>query len=79
MGGLYLFSLPIILIFAVLATISLARAFWGGPQSRRWGRIALVLVLAALCWSPIALMGFGIVRGVADGLARNSNPATWGK
>jgi hypothetical protein len=62
MGFLYMFSLPIILVFAMLATFSLARAFWGGSPSRRWGRIALGLVLAGLCWSPVAFVGFRMVQ-----------------
>lgn len=62
MGFLYLFSLPIIVIFATLATISLARAYRSMPRSGRWGRLTLVMVLAALCWSPVAYVGFGIVE-----------------
>ena len=62
MGFLYMFSLPIILVFAILATFSLARAFWGGSETRRWGRIALALALAGLCWSPVAFVGIGIIR-----------------
>jgi hypothetical protein len=64
MGFLYLFSLPIILVFAILATFSLARAFWGPPPSRGRGHIVLALVLAGLCWSPLALVGFWIICDV---------------
>jgi len=73
MGFLYLFSLPIILIFATLASISLARAFRSVPRSGRWGRLTLVLVLAALCWSPVAYVGFRIVQSIRQ----PASPAPW--
>ena len=73
MGGLYLFSLPIILVFAILATISLARAYRSVARSGRWGRLTLVLVLATLCWSPVAYVGFGIVQSTRE----PASPAPW--
>jgi hypothetical protein len=76
-GFFYLFTLPIIIYFAIRATVSLVRACSSAPQSARWGRVALVLAIAALCWSPAAIMGYSLVRGAAEGLAQDSNPATW--
>ncbi len=58
MGFLYMFSLPVILIFAILATISLGRSYWSASG---WTRVALLLVLAVLCWSPLIFIGIGMI------------------
>lgn len=49
------FTLPVIIIYAILATISLKRACLITPSSRRVGRLILVFALA-ICWSPVACL-----------------------
>jgi hypothetical protein len=61
-GMLFLWSLPIILIYAVLATGSLVRAYHYAPSSRRLPRVVLLVALVGLCWSPVAIAAFGILK-----------------
>jgi hypothetical protein len=63
-GFLYIWSLPIIVIYAVLATVSLVRAYRATVGFGRWGRLAVILGLAMLCWSPVACMGFRMIWGI---------------
>jgi hypothetical protein len=57
-GVFLLFGLPIIIVFAILATISLKRAYLSAPSSSRVGRLVLVFGLAIFCWSPAAYFCF---------------------
>ena len=60
-GFFYLWTLPIIIFYAIRATVSLVRAYPGAPLFGRWGCLGLVLTLASLCWAPVAFFGFGIL------------------
>jgi len=57
-GAILFFGVPIITVFAILATISLKRAYLSVPGSNRVGRLVLVFGLAAVCWSPAACFCF---------------------
>jgi hypothetical protein len=59
---LFCWSLPIIVIYATLATRSLVHAYHYAPSSRRLFRWPLTAALIALCWSPIAIVAFGILK-----------------
>lgn len=61
-GFYFLWTLPIIIVYAILATIGLCRAYWSSTSAGRWVSLVLVLVLASLCWSPLICLGVGIVQ-----------------
>jgi len=76
-GFMYLWSLPIIVVYAILATISLVRGCRGVLASSHWGRLALVLSLAMLCWSPIAYEGFVMIWNERAFKAYKEHPDSW--
>jgi hypothetical protein len=59
LGSFFLFTLPIILCFAIRAGISQIQAYRGGDSCNRKLATALVICGFALCWSPFLLIIFG--------------------
>lgn len=60
LGLYFLGTLPIILVYAILATISQVRACQGKSICSRLARMAWIIV-GAVCWSPCIYVGFGVV------------------
>jgi hypothetical protein len=60
LGLYFLWTLPITIVYSVLATISLVRAYRGQTPSNKGCRLALILGIAMLCWSPLIKIGAGI-------------------
>jgi hypothetical protein len=63
MGFFLLGSLPFIMIFSSIATGRLIGAYQSASGR---GQVSLLLVLAALCWSPLILLGVGLLRVIVE-------------
>lgn len=63
-GMLFLWSLPIILGFAIWVTAGLAANGFKVLGCRRGLGLALVTAAIAVCWSPILYVGFGILWSI---------------
>jgi hypothetical protein len=61
LGFYFLWTLPIIIVYSILATISLVRACRGQTPSNHWVRLGLSFGIAVLCWSPLIEIGVGMV------------------
>ena len=57
------FGLPIILMYAILATSRLKDAYWNRPDLRPQFRRTIVLGLAFLCWLPYVLLAVQLGLG----------------
>jgi hypothetical protein len=62
LGFYFMWTLPIILVHAIFATISQVRACLEKPGFRRWGRIVIFVVAALLCWSPFVNFGCNFLK-----------------
>jgi hypothetical protein len=62
LGFYFFWTLPIILVYTILATVSQVRVCLEKSCSQRWGRIAVVIAVGAVCWSPFINIGGGIVK-----------------
>lgn len=63
-GMIFLWSLPMILAFAIWATSGLVTNRLRVVGARRGIGLSLVAAIIVVCWSPIAYVGFGILWGI---------------
>lgn len=61
LGSYFLGTLPIILVYAILATISQIRVLRNGSfLSLKW-RVPLVICVATFCWSPLISVAWNLL------------------
>jgi hypothetical protein len=62
LGFYFMWTLPIILVYAIFAAMSQIRACLEKPRSQRWRRIVIFIVVGLICWSPFINIGFNILK-----------------